>query len=53
MHEENFWLIEKEMIVERGHAQPVINRCGHRGIDFVFEKNGVAHDHGAVLGFGE
>src|SRR5438034_9923035 len=33
------------MIMERGHAQTVVERSGHCGIHFVLEKDGVAHHH--------
>src|SRR5205823_3698826 len=45
MHEEDFGLIEKEMVVERGDVESVVERSYHRGVDLVFKKNGVAHHH--------
>src|SRR5262249_51895551 len=53
VHEEHLWTVEEEMIVKRGHTQTVVERGGHRGIDFVFKQNGVAHHHGAIFRFGE
>ena len=39
-------MIEEEMVVERGHVEPVIQCSCHRGINFVLKKDGVAHHHG-------
>jgi hypothetical protein len=53
MHEEHFGLIEKEMIMQCGDVQTVVEGGGHGGSDFVFKEHGVAHHHRAVLGGGE
>src|SRR6266480_878914 len=45
VHEVNFGVVEEEMIMQRGNAEPVVERSGHCGIHFVLEKNGVAHHH--------
>src|SRR6266566_1461925 len=45
VHEENFGLIEKEMVMERGHLETVIERSCHRSVHLVFKQNGVAHHH--------
>src|SRR5438034_6820255 len=48
MHEENFRAIEEEMVVEGCHVETVVERSCHRGIDFVFKQNGVAHHDCAI-----
>src|SRR6266480_452074 len=45
MHEEDFGLIEKEMVVQGCHAKSAVQRSCHRSVDLVFKKNGVAHHH--------
>src|SRR5262249_19186392 len=45
--------VEKEVIVERGHLEAVVECDTHHGVDLVFEQNGVAHDHYAMCRWGE
>src|SRR6266498_4020397 len=40
-------------IVKGGDAKPVVERRRHRGVDFVFKENGIAHHHRAIVGFSE
>ena len=36
MHKENPWLVPKEMVVQCGHFQSVVEQRRHDGIDLVF-----------------
>ena len=49
VHEINLRLIEEKMIVQRRHAQALIKRDRHNWIDFIFEKNRVAHHQGPLV----
>lgn len=45
VHEIDPRLVEKEMVMQRGHFQPGLERRAHCGIDFILEHDRVAHHH--------
>jgi len=49
VHEVDFGLVEKEVVVQRCHLKTIVECGGQRIVDFVFKQNGISHHHRFVI----
>jgi hypothetical protein len=48
VHEHHLRRIPEEVVVQRGHLEPAVERDGYDGVDLVLGQDEVAHDHGVL-----